>query len=150
MKQLMKDYWKDLSLREAWSKRERFNFILNYFDEKLESSNGETNDEPVDEPTVEPVEPVTVNVSVHVKDSEDNGINGALVEIYQDNNDPYTGNTGKAGGCTVRNVPVGEYSIRTSAEGYITSIDDLTVVDGDNSIEIVLELENETVENGGD
>ena len=139
----MKDYWKDLSLREAWSKRERFNFILNYLDEKLDSSSEQTNEEPVEEPTAEPVEePVTVNISVHVKDSEDNGINGALVEIYQENNDPYTGTTGTAGGCTVRNVPIGDYSIRVSAEDYITSVDDLTVIDGENNVEIILELEN--------
>ena len=31
----MKDYWKDLKLNESWSKRERFNFIMNYIDEKL-------------------------------------------------------------------------------------------------------------------
>ncbi|WP_406534069.1 hypothetical protein [Methanobrevibacter sp.] len=31
----MKDYWKDLGLNEAWSKRERFNFIMAYIDEKL-------------------------------------------------------------------------------------------------------------------
>ena len=145
----MKDYWKDLSLREAWSKRERFNFILNYLDEKLESSD-EPTVEPVEEQVVEPETPVTVNISVSVKDSEGAGINGALVEIYQDNMGHYTGTTGSAGGCTVRNVPLGEYFIQVSADEYITSIDDLTVVDGDNSVEIILELENDLLDDEPD
>lgn len=33
-----KDYWKELGLNEAWSKKERFNFIMNYIDEKLEEA----------------------------------------------------------------------------------------------------------------
>ncbi len=32
-----KDYWSELGLNEAWSKKERFNFIMNYIDEKLGS-----------------------------------------------------------------------------------------------------------------
>ena len=31
----MTDYWKELGLNEAWSKKERFNFIMKYIDEKL-------------------------------------------------------------------------------------------------------------------
>lgn len=34
----MIDYWKELGLKESWSKKERFNFIMNYIDEKLGNS----------------------------------------------------------------------------------------------------------------
>ena len=37
----MRDYWIDLCFNEAWSKRERCNFIMAYIDEKL----GETEED---------------------------------------------------------------------------------------------------------
>lgn len=34
----MKDYWNDLTLSQKWSKAERFNYIMNYIDSKINSS----------------------------------------------------------------------------------------------------------------
>ena len=34
----MIDYWKELGLKEKKKKKERFNFIMNYIDEKLGNS----------------------------------------------------------------------------------------------------------------
>ena len=136
----MKDYWKDLSLREAWSKRERFNFIINHINEKLgESSNTGSNTEaPVDdEPPV-----TTSDISISVKDNKGKGIGSASVTVSQNGSEvTYTGVTGSAGGCTVRNVPLGNYVISTDAEGYISSVDDFTVTAGENVFEVVLEDE---------
>lgn len=143
----MKDYWNELSLRERWSKRERFNFIINHIEEK--SGSGNSNKEPVtEEPVIEePTVEVTSNITVSVKDDEGNGINGAIVEVIANNTTLFTGKTGSAGGCTIRDVPIGDYSIQTSAEGYILSIDDYTVINGENTFEVVLEEEADTPTN---
>lgn len=137
----MKDYWKDLSLREAWSKRERFNFIMNHIDEKA----GDESPSPTNNNASEEEEEVTVttsDISVSVKDNKGVGIGSASVTVSQEGNETtYTGNTGSAGGCTIRNVPVGDYTITTEATGYILSVDDFTVTDGENIFEVVLEEE---------
>ena len=86
----MKDYWKELSLSETWSKRERFNYIMNYLEGKTSSSNnnGSEPQEPQEPET--PVEPAVTlaDINVSIKDNDDNGINGATVEVTKDNN-PY-------------------------------------------------------------
>lgn len=88
----------------------------------------------------EPEVVVTSDISVTVLDSEDEPINGASVTVSDGTNE-YTGNTGKLGGCTVRNVPLGEYVIETVKEGYVTSEDDFTVVDGENIFTVKLDLD---------
>lgn len=137
----MKDYWNDLSLREAWSKRERFNFIMNHINEKLgESSNTGSNTGPGDEETEAPV--TTSDIRISVKDDAGKGIGSASVTVSQNGSEvTYTGVTGSAGGCTVRNVPLGNYVISADAEGYISSVDDFTVTAGENVFEVVLEDE---------
>ena len=137
----MKDYWKDLSLREAWSKRERFNFIINHINEKLgESPNTGSNTEPGEEEAEVPV--TTSNISISVKDDTGKGIGSASVTVSQNDSEvTYTGVTGSAGGCTIRNVPLGDYIISTDATGYISSVDDFTVTAGENVFEVVLEDE---------
>ena len=136
----MKDYWKELSLNETWSKRERFNYILNYFEGKLSSNNNKP--EPQEPET--PVEPVvtTADINVSIKDNEDNGINGATVEVTKDNNVLFSNHTGSDGGCILLDVPVGDYLMHTHADGYIDSYDDFTVTDGENNFSIVLEEES--------
>lgn len=131
----MKDYWNNLSLREAWSKKERFNFIMKYIDEKAGSTDTETPEPTPEEPTI-----TIADISVSVKNSDGKGIGNASV-VVSDNVSEYTGSTGSAGGCTVRGVLLGDYTITTSADGYITSVDDFTVTDGENVFEVVLEEE---------
>lgn len=136
----MKDYWKDLSLREAWSKRERFNIIMDHINGKLDGTSTNTpstTDEPKEETPV-----TTSNISISVKDDTGKGIGSASVTVSKEGSDvKYTGITGSAGGCTVRNVPLGDYIISTDAAGYISSVDDFKVTAGENVFEVVLEDE---------
>ena len=138
----MKDYWKELSLSEAWSKRERFNYILNYLEGKISSNNNEPEPQEPETP-LEPEEPAvtTAVINVSIKDNEDNGINGATVEVTKDNNVLFSNHTGSAGDCILRDVPIGDYLMHTHADGYIDSYDDFTVTDGENNFSIVLEEE---------
>lgn len=140
----MKDYWKELSLSETWSKRERFNYILNYLEGKISSNNNEPEPQEPETP-LEPEEPAvtTAVINVSIKNNEDNGINGATVEVTKDNNVLFSNHTGSAGGCILRDVPVGDYLMHTHADGYIDSYDDFTVTDGENNFSIVLEEESD-------
>ena len=140
----MKDYWKELSLSEAWSKRERFNYILNYLEWKISSNNNEPEPQEPETP-LEPEEPAvtTAVINVSIKDNKDNGINGATVEVTKDNNVLFSNHTGSAGGCILRDVPVGDYLMHTHADGYIDSYDDFTVTDSENNFSIVLEEESD-------
>lgn len=149
----MIDYWSKLGLKEAWSKKERFNIIMNHIEELTSSADtsGNNSSTTPTEPTTEPEEPVvttTANISVSVKDVNDNPISGATVTV-SNGTEEYTGNTGRAGGCTVRNVPLGDYTVTTIKEDYIISEDDITVVEGENNLEIVLEQEKATGETNG-
>ena len=141
----MKDYWKELSLSETWSKRERFNYILNYLEGKISSNNNNEPEPQEPETPLEPEEPAvtTAVINVSIKDNEDNGINGATVEVTKDNNVLFSNHTGSAGGCILRDVPVGDYLMHTHADGYIDSYDDFTVIDGENNFSIVLEEESD-------
>ena len=137
----MKDYWKELSLSEAWSKRERFNYILNYLEGKISSNNNEPEPQEPETP-LEPEEPAVTTAVINVS-IKDNGINGATVEVTKDNNVLFSNHTGSAGGCILRDVPVGDYLMHTHADGYIDSYDDFTVTDGENNFSIVLEEESD-------
>lgn len=165
----MKDYWSKLPLSQR-GKNERFNFIMNHIEE-LSSNAPKTSDDvgevtPSDEPVVdEPVvdEPVinqqdtnvTADIAVTVLDTDNKPINGASVTVSNGEKE-YTGNTGSAGGCNIRNVPLGDYSVTTIKTDYIISEDDITVVAGENTLEIILEkeqatysAEDETFDDGG-
>lgn len=134
----MIDYWSKLSLKDQWDEQERFNLIMNHIDEVSSSSN-ESGKPKTEDPKDQEVT-VTSDISVTVLDSEDEPISGASVTVSDGTNE-YTGNTGKLGGCTVRNVPLGEYVIETVKEGYVTSEDDFTVVDGENIFTVKLDLD---------
>lgn len=77
------------------------------------------------------------DVKVTVTDGE-NPIESASVVITDTE---FTATTGSAGGCTIRNVPLGEYTIEASKDGYINGLEDLTVTAGENPITITLELD---------
>jgi len=140
----MKDYWNELSFKERISKQERFNFILNYLDEQLADGEpeGKTNDM-ADEDDLD----VTSDISVHVTDSDEQPIQDATVSL--DGTDFHC-TTGTRGGCTIRNVPLGDYDVTTTKEGYIDDVDDITVIDGDNSLEITLEHDTVDADAGED
>ena len=131
----MNDYWSDLNLVQKWSKRERFNYILTYLHSNLDSGKPKEENKPE-----EPAVVKKGNISVHVTDTENEAIQGAVV-VLSDNTNEYTCTTGKAGGCSMNDVPVGNYECTTEAEEYITSVDDYVVVEGDNTLNIELDLD---------
>lgn len=143
---IMKDYWNELSLKERWGKKERFNHILSYIDEKLSSKDlpSVTVEDPV---IIEDEEETVADISVHVTDSENNGLSGATVTV-QDTNGEFTCTTGSAGGCTIKDIPVGEYTLETVKEGYLTSEDEFTVIDGENLFEVSLDSATSNMEMG--
>ena len=158
----MKDYWSKLPFNKR-GKNERFNFIMDHIEEvssntpktsETEQGNSGSDepktdtpvtDEPVvDDPVIDEPEPtVTYDISVTVLDNENNPISGASVTEKKKKKE-YTGNTGSAGGCNIRNVPLGDYSVTTIKDEYIISEDDITVVAGENTLEIILEKEKAT------
>lgn len=98
--------------------------------------------EQVEEPVVEPVveEPITYDISVSVKDSEENPIQGATVTLTDstDNTKTYTGTSGSAGGCTIKPT-AGTYIVTATCEGYENyTADENLVVSEDGSLTVVL------------
>ena len=77
--------------------------------------------------------PETVNISIIVKDENEEPVNGANVSI-----DEITATTGSAGGCTLQNVPIGEQTITVTATGYDEYSDTITVSYENNSFNITL------------
>lgn len=68
------------------------------------------------------------NVSVSVIDSESStGIESVTVTLEDAKEQEYTGTTGSAGGCTIQNVPPGEYTVTATATGYNEYTDSFTV-----------------------
>jgi len=123
------DYWSKLKLDECWSKKERFNIMMTYL--MSETGNGEG--------LVEEEELSIVHVTV--KDNDSEPIENANVIIHNSGtNQDYEGTTDKAGGCNIRDVPYGEYSIRVVAEGYTESEDTLTVDSDEINTEITLNV----------
>jgi len=122
----MVDYWSKLKLDECWSKKDRFNKIMNYIMNEVE------NDTPNEEQLG--------TVSVSVKDEEGKAIANADVSIY-DKGEPYEGTTGSAGGCTIRDIPYGEYTIKAVAEGYDFTVETISIESEEVSIELILKLE---------
>lgn len=56
-------------------------------------------------------------MSVSVTDGAD-PIEGATVTLIDSEEEEYTGTTGSAGGCTVKDVPEGTYTVTATATGY--------------------------------
>lgn len=141
----MIDYWNKLKLDECWSKKQRFNIMMNYImdgETPSESTEEPTpTDEPTeDEPTDEPVIENTGKINVTVTDEEGNPIKDADVSVYS-NGEPFEGTTGKAGGCTIKNVPYGDYTIEAVAEGYDFTVEQITVNQSEQSRTLVLKSE---------
>ena len=125
----MKDYWSELQLNECWSEKERYNILMTYIDEKLS----------VTEVPEEEEEPQLSSISVSVTDGND-GV-GNIDVVLTDGTNEYTGKTGNAGGCSIKNVPYGEYTVQVEAEGYEDYEDTFTVnsEEADLNIQLVPE-----------
>ena len=137
----MADYWKKLTMLEKWNKQKRFNYILNYLHSKAEDASDDKDDDDVTAKTG--------SVAVHIIDSDNEPISGAIVTFSNKDNE-YTCTTGKAGGCNMPTVIIGEYDTSVVAEDYIEDDDSFTVVEGENIFELTLEDENNEDPEGGE
>lgn len=83
-----------------------------------------------------------IAVSVSDKTTEE-GIQGVSVTITDttDNTSTFTGVTGPAGGCNLRNVTPGTYSVSATKEGYKSYNDELIVTEETSTLAIELEEE---------
>lgn len=84
-----------------------------------------------------------VNISVNVTSTGDNAPVGN-VDVTLTNtstNNDYTGKTGSAGGCTINNVPTGNYNVVASATGYHEYNRTLTVDENTKKLNIKLTKE---------
>lgn len=80
---------------------------------------------------------VTRNISVSVSDGTDPLENvDVILEDAEENQ--YTGRTGSAGGCTIRNVPEGTYDVVATATGYQDYTGTLTVSEESTTLNVTL------------
>lgn len=121
----MIDYWSKLKLDECWSKKERFNKVMNYIQGELE--------EKEEEEIVE--ETQYGKISVNVVDVAETGVGGVAVSLE---GTEFTGTTGSQGGCNINDVPYGEYTITFDCEGYSTKTESITVDEDVESINVTL------------
>lgn len=111
----MIDYWNKLKLDECWSKKQRFNIMMNYINGEVNSTNQD-----------EEEEVKLGDISVSITNEENQGIGNAQVLISKDTTE-FTGSTGNAGGCTIKNVPYDTYSVVVTANGYEDGEGSITV-----------------------
>lgn len=109
----MIDYWSKLKIDECWSEKERFNMMMNYIKEGVQNTN---QDDEVE----------LGSISVSITDEENVGIGNAQVTVSKEGSE-FTGTTGDAGGCTIKNVPYDTYDVLVTAEGYEDGEDTITV-----------------------
>lgn len=83
------------------------------------------------------VEVTPENVSVSVTDSSSSaGVESATVTLTGADEQEYNGTTGSAGGCTIQNVPPGEYSVTATAAGYEEYTGSFTVSSSSKNLSI--------------
>ena len=127
--------WQDLKLNEQMSKRDRFNFIMNYIDSKTTTTT-----------TVETVEEQTGDISVSVTDGT-NGVGSVSVVLSKTGSETtYTGTTGGAGGCNIKNVPYDTYDVTATCDGYTTATTTITVDSATEELNITLTIEEQQIE----
>lgn len=80
------------------------------------------------------VNPETTTVTVTVT-SKDDKVASAKVTLTGDENS-YTGTTGSAGGCSLKDVEVGTYTVTATATGYKNYTGTVNVSSENNSISI--------------
>lgn len=83
----------------------------------------------------------TGNIKITVVDENEDPVANANVKVYLTIDESYESTTGRAGGCTIRDVPFGEYTLEVTAEGFETTTETLTVNANDMSEELVLQRE---------
>lgn len=80
---------------------------------------------------------VTRDISVHVTDGTDPLENvDVILEDAEENQ--YTGKTGSAGGCTIKDVPEGTYTVVATATGYTDYEGTFTVSENSTTLNVTL------------
>lgn len=79
------------------------------------------------------------NISVCVKNNSGTALKDATVVLSKGNLE-YTGTTGSAGGCTLRNVLLGDYDLTCTCENYNDFEDTLEVTADTTTLNITLSL----------
>ena len=85
-----------------------------------------------------------MDISVSVSDGTDpiQGVAVTLTDVT-DETKTYTGTSGSAGGCTLNDVALGEYTVSATKEGYSEYTDSLTVTEETDSLEIEMEADTQ-------
>lgn len=91
-------------------------------------------------------ESITADISVKVTDSSNENVEGANVTLTNNNEAYYSCTTGKAGGCTIKNVPLGTYNVTTTQKDYKDKEEEFTVKKGTNTLNITLEQKGPTAQ----
>ena len=140
----MTNYWDKIGRK--LNKKERFNYVNNRIDAIIEELG-------LNEETENPTQTSTDDenlsgtdetgeLKVTVKDNNGGTVEGCTVTLT-DTEHEYTGTTGSAGGCTIRDIPVGAYTPVLTKEGYDESQrDEITIQAGENTIEFILQEAN--------
>lgn len=79
------------------------------------------------------------NISVCVKNNSGTALKDATVVLSKGNLE-YTGTTGSAGGCTLRNVLLGDYDLTCTCENYNDFEDTLEVSADTTTLNITLNM----------
>ena len=121
----MIDYWSKLKLDECWSKKERFNKVMNYINSEV---GNEEEEEEVEETQYG-------KLSINVSNLDEQNVGSAVVSI---NDTDFTGTTGSQGGCNINNIPYGTYTMTVECEGYSAKTEEITIDEEVKSVNIVL------------
>lgn len=127
----MVDYWSKLKLNECWSEKQRYNILLNTINERI-NGKSPSNTSTTNTDTVSIGE-----VIVSVIDDDNEGVGNVDVSLSNTVNE-YSTRTGSKGGCTLKNVEFGEYTVTASCDGYATYEDTITVDSAEYVLNIVL------------
>lgn len=115
------------------------NYVTNRLVKELVDKNQKDYVPPEEEEQEEEV--LTGNIGITVKDEEKNPIQGVKGVLSKNGEETdFTCTTGQAGGCNIKDVPYGNYSIEFTKEGYITQTKDITINSDSLVLEITLEL----------
>lgn len=107
------------------------NYVTNRLIKETVDKNQKDYVPPEEEVVVE--EPTTADINVSVKNNLDEAIGNAIVTLTK-GEETYSGKTGSAGGCTIKNVPFGTYNVLITAEDYVDEEQQFTVEAKNNNL----------------
>ena len=109
------------------------NYVTNRLIKETVDKNQKDYVAPEEEVIVE--EPTTADINVSVKNNLDEAIGNAIVTLTK-GEETYSGKTGSAGGCTIKDVPFGTYNVLATADSYVDVEQQFTVEAENNNLMI--------------